>query len=130
MDKEPVFDVLTEPSPNLKSTFPERPRFVCWISYLNSSIRPSPSVVVTLRPVGAAPILTNLTFKLSSDKRMYTVIHNIRKLLKGVVPEEDAIYVFVNSFCPSPDESVYDLYKAFGDNGKLVVNYALTQAWG
>lgn len=35
-----------------------------------------------------------------------------------------------DSFCPSPEERVGVLYTAFGQEGRLVVSYALTPAWG
>ncbi|GJW92561.1 ubiquitin-like protein ATG12 [Tanacetum coccineum] len=40
-------------------------------------------------------------------------------------------FVYVNSaFSPSPDQLVNDLYDNFGFDGKLVVNYASSMAWG
>ncbi|GAV82702.1 APG12 domain-containing protein, partial [Cephalotus follicularis] len=43
----------------------------------------------------------------------------------------ETLFVFLhNSFSPNPDELVIDLYKNFGFDGKLVVNYANTMAWG
>ena len=41
------------------------------------------------------------------------------------------IFVYLNSaFTPSYDETVANLYSWHGSEGKLVVNYALQQAWG
>ena len=41
------------------------------------------------------------------------------------------VFVYLNSaFTPSYDESVANLYAWHGVEGKLVVNYALQQAWG
>ncbi|CAN6573582.1 unnamed protein product [Malus baccata var. baccata] len=60
-------------------------------------------VVVHLRATGDAPILKQSKFK----------------------------FVYVNSaFSPNPDELVIDLYNNFGFDGKLVVNYACSMAWG
>ncbi|ESQ48596.1 hypothetical protein EUTSA_v10021863mg [Eutrema salsugineum] len=60
-------------------------------------------IVVHLRATGGAPILKQSKFK----------------------------FVYVNSaFSPNPDESVIDLYNNFGIDGKLVVNYACSMAWG
>ena len=43
----------------------------------------------------------------------------------------NAQFLFVNcTFQPSPDETVADLFKCFQSDGKLVVNYATTAAWG
>lgn len=35
-----------------------------------------------------------------------------------------------DSFCPSPEERVGVLFSAFGVDGRLVVSYACTPAWG
>ncbi|URE14445.1 Ubiquitin-like autophagy protein Apg12 [Musa troglodytarum] len=43
----------------------------------------------------------------------------------------DTLFVYINSaFSPNPDELVIDLYNNFGFDGKLVVNYASSMAWG
>ncbi|KAK2406544.1 Ubiquitin superfamily protein [Trifolium repens] len=43
----------------------------------------------------------------------------------------ETLFVYVNSaFSPNPDELVVDLYNNFGFDGKLVVNYACSMAWG
>jgi ubiquitin-like protein ATG12 len=34
------------------------------------------------------------------------------------------------AFAPSPEERISVLHDAFGVDGRLVVNYALTPAWG
>ena len=34
------------------------------------------------------------------------------------------------SFCPALEERIDVLYDAFGVDGRLVVSYALTPAWG
>ncbi|XP_020083414.1 ubiquitin-like protein ATG12 isoform X2 [Ananas comosus] len=60
-------------------------------------------VVIHLRPTGDVPILKQAKFK----------------------------FVYINSaFSPNPDELVIDLYNNFGFDGKLVVNYASSMAWG
>uniref|UniRef100_A0A8C5UBA8 Ubiquitin-like protein ATG12 n=1 Tax=Malurus cyaneus samueli TaxID=2593467 RepID=A0A8C5UBA8_9PASS len=40
-------------------------------------------------------------------------------------------FIYVNqSFAPSPDQEVGTLYECFGSDGKLVLHYCKTQAWG
>jgi ubiquitin-like protein ATG12 len=40
-------------------------------------------------------------------------------------------FVYINSgFSPNPDENIWDLFENFGIDGKLVVNYACSMAWG
>jgi hypothetical protein len=40
-------------------------------------------------------------------------------------------FVYVNqAFAPSPDQNVGNLCECFGSDGKLVLYYSKTQAWG
>ena len=40
-------------------------------------------------------------------------------------------FVYLRSaFAPCLDDTVTSLFRAFGEDGKLVVHYALTPAWG
>ncbi|KAG0617790.1 hypothetical protein M758_4G015200 [Ceratodon purpureus] len=40
-------------------------------------------------------------------------------------------FLYINSaFSPTPDENIWDLFENFGIDGKLVVNYACSMAWG
>ncbi|XP_061874302.1 ubiquitin-like protein ATG12 isoform X2 [Colius striatus] len=50
--------------------------------------------------------------------------------LKSTGPS-DNMFIYVNqSFAPSPDQEVGTLYECFGSDGKLVLHYCKTQAWG
>nr|KAF6439784.1 autophagy related 12 [Rousettus aegyptiacus] len=41
------------------------------------------------------------------------------------------MFIYVNqSFAPSPDQEVGTLYECFGSDGKLVLHYCKSQAWG
>ncbi|CAA7018452.1 unnamed protein product [Microthlaspi erraticum] len=88
-----------------------------------SSVR---KVVVHLRATGGAPILKQAKFKIPGTDKFAKVIDFLRRQLHS-----DSLFVYVNSaFSPNPDESVNDLYNNFGFDGKLVVNYAFSMAWG
>ncbi|AEE33061.1 unnamed protein product [Arabidopsis thaliana] len=88
-----------------------------------SSVR---KVVVHLRATGGAPILKQSKFKIPGTDKFAKVIDFLRRQLHS-----DSLFVYVNSaFSPNPDESVIDLYNNFGFDGKLVVNYACSMAWG
>uniref|UniRef100_A0A672LTB6 Ubiquitin-like protein ATG12 n=1 Tax=Sinocyclocheilus grahami TaxID=75366 RepID=A0A672LTB6_SINGR len=40
-------------------------------------------------------------------------------------------FIYVNqSFAPSPDQEVGVLFECFGSDGKLVLHYCKSQAWG
>ncbi|XP_010270804.1 PREDICTED: ubiquitin-like protein ATG12 isoform X1 [Nelumbo nucifera] len=101
-------------------------------------------VVVHLRATGDAPILKQAKFKLrfvvscyvgpltslpiliAGTDKFAKVIDFLRRQL-----HRDTLFVYVNSaFSPNPDELVIDLYNNFGFDGKLVVNYACSMAWG
>lgn len=42
-----------------------------------------------------------------------------------------AQFLYVNqAFAPSPDHVIKNLYECFGSDGKLVLYYAKSQAWG
>ncbi|KMT04837.1 hypothetical protein BVRB_7g170070 [Beta vulgaris subsp. vulgaris] len=83
-------------------------------------------VVIHLRATGDAPILKQQKFKVSGTDRFASVIDFLRRQL-----HRETLFVYINSaFSPNPDESVIDLYNNFGIDGKLVVNYACSMAWG
>ncbi|KAF7843588.1 ubiquitin-like protein ATG12 [Senna tora] len=105
-----------------------------------SSVR---KVVVHLRATGDAPILKQAKFKIPGTDKFAKVIDFLRRQL-----HRETLFVYVNSaFSPNPDEAVIDLYnniaslicvclvaflviQNFGIDGKLVVNYACSMAWG
>ena len=83
-------------------------------------------VVVLLKATGDAPILKQNKFKITAADKFEKVVGFLSAQLgrKGV-------FVYLNSaFTPSYDETVANLYAWHGVEGKLVVNYALQQAWG
>ncbi|KAK4591316.1 hypothetical protein RGQ29_021493 [Quercus rubra] len=87
-------------------------------------------VVVHLRATGDAPILKQAKFKglgeIPGTDKFAKVIDFLRRQL-----HRETLFVYVNSaFSPNPDELVIDLYNNFGFDGKLVVNYACSMAWG
>ncbi|KAG7595196.1 Ribonuclease H-like superfamily [Arabidopsis thaliana x Arabidopsis arenosa] len=107
---------------------------VVFLSYVNkpsmamesSSPGSVRKVVVHLRATGGAPILKQSKFKIPGTDKFAKVIDFLRRQLHS-----DSLFVYVNSaFSPNPDESVIDLYNNFGFDGKLVVNYACSMAWG
>lgn len=57
------------------------------------------------------------------------LIDFIKKFLKLMASEQ--LFIYVNqSFAPSPDQEVGTLYECFGSDGKLVLHYCKSQAWG
>lgn len=63
------------------------------------------------------------------EKPVGWVAEFIRKYLK--MEPSDTLFVYVNqSFAPAPDHIIRNLYECFGSDGKLVLHYCKTQAWG
>ena len=83
-------------------------------------------VVVLLKATGDAPILKQNKFKITAADKFEKVVGFLSNQLGG-----KRVFVYLNSaFTPSYDETVANLYAWHGVEGKLVVNYALQQAWG
>ena len=98
---------------------------------------------------GDAPIMKTKNYKVDNDKKVEWIIAFIRKYLK--LEDSDSLvilkihiylpknvifiyllqFVYVNqAFSPSPDQTVGNLCECFGTEGKLVLYYSKTQAWG
>lgn len=86
-------------------------------------------VIVLFKATGNASQLKQNKFKLQATARFQSVVDFLRKQLRCAANE--ALFLFVNcTFQPAPDEIVADLFRCFHNNGKLIVNYATTPAWG
>ncbi|XP_077975583.1 ubiquitin-like protein ATG12 [Styela clava] len=84
---------------------------------------------VLLRPAGDAPILKRKKWQVDPAKKVEWIAGFLRKLLK--CEQSESIFLYVNqAFAPSPDRDIGTLYECFGGDGKLVLHYAKTQAWG
>lgn len=84
---------------------------------------------VLLKATGDAPIMKKKKWAVEGEKRVGWVADFIRKYLK--LDQSDSLFVYVNqSFAPAPDQVVRNLYECFGSDGKLVLHYCRTQAWG
>ena len=87
---------------------------------------PPAKVVVLLKATGDAPILKQNKFKISAHEKFEKVVSFL-----GTQLGKKQIFAYLNSaFTPRYDETVAKLYEWYGVEGKLVVNYATTPAWG
>mmetsp|Transcript_13210 Transcript_13210/g.28290 ORF Transcript_13210/g.28290 Transcript_13210/m.28290 type:complete len:91 (-) Transcript_13210:1015-1287(-) len=83
-------------------------------------------VVVVFRAAGGAPILQQSKVKVSSDSKFSKLVMFLRKQLKT-----DTVFVYLReAFIPTLDDDIALLTQAYGIDGKLHVNYAMTPAWG
>jgi ubiquitin-like protein ATG12 len=91
-----------------------------------SSAPAARKVVVFFKAIGDAPILKQSKFKIGGVEKFAKVIDFLRKQV-----HRETLFVYINSgFSPNPDENIWDLFENFGIDGKLVVNYACSMAWG
>jgi len=86
-------------------------------------------VIVKFKSIGAAPIMKVTVFKVTGGNRFQAVIMFLRGQLG--LKQTDPLFTYINgAFAPAPDDIVGNLYKCFGTEGHLIVNYSNTQAWG
>ncbi|KAG6925217.1 autophagy related 12, partial [Chelydra serpentina] len=84
---------------------------------------------VLLKAVGDTPIMKNKKWTVERTRTIQGLVDFIKKFLKLVASEQ--LFIYVNqSFAPSPDQEVGTLYECFGSDGKLVLHYCKSQAWG
>ncbi|WVW85953.1 ubiquitin-like protein ATG12 [Kwoniella bestiolae CBS 10118] len=86
-------------------------------------------VVVRFKAIGSAPIMKNNVFKATAGHKFQAVILFLRQQLG--MKKDEPLFTYINAaFAPAPDDTVGNLYKCFGTEGHLIVNYSNTQAWG
>lgn len=112
-------EVTTEPSPSAAlSPTTEEP-----VSETKKKIS------VLLKAVGDTPIMKTKKWTIEPSRRIQWLMDFIKKFLK-LEPSEQLIIYVNQSFAPSPDQEVGTLYECFGSDGKLVLHYCKSQAWG
>ncbi|XP_053308562.1 ubiquitin-like protein ATG12 [Spea bombifrons] len=84
---------------------------------------------VLLKAVGDTPIMKNKKWTIERTRTIQGLMDFIKKYLK--IDTAEQLFIYVNqSFAPSPDQEVGILYECFGSDGKLVLHYCKSQAWG
>ncbi|KAK1150662.1 ubiquitin-like protein ATG12 [Acipenser oxyrinchus oxyrinchus] len=84
---------------------------------------------ILLKAVGDAPIMKTKKWSVERSRTVQALGLFIKKFLK-LEPAEQ-LFIYVNqSFAPSPDQEVGTLFECFGSDGKLVLHYCKSQAWG
>ena len=80
-----------------------------------------------MKPVANAPILKKLRFKVQGSENFATIINFVSNQIKA----KETIFLYCNSsFSPCPDACISDIYECFKVGGELIINYAITEAWG
>lgn len=82
--------------------------------------------MIRLKNAGSAPIPKNPLIKINANERFAKVINYVKtKLVSGNT------FLYINgAFSPSPFAMIKDLYACFRVQNELIVNFALTEAWG
>lgn len=98
-------------------------------SLSNTVIETKSKIDVLLKPAGDAPIMKKKRWAVERNKRVSWISEFIKKYLK-LDPKESMFLYVHQSFAPSPDTEIGTVFDCFGSDGKLVVHYCRTQAWG
>nr|XP_015917303.1 autophagy protein 12-like isoform X2 [Parasteatoda tepidariorum] len=94
-----------------------------------SSSAKASKVTLWLKPTGNAPILKNKKWTVEKNCTMAKVIGFLKKYMH--LDASASIFLYVNqSFSPSLDHEVGNVYECFNINGKLVLHYSTSPAWG
>ncbi|KAF2902546.1 hypothetical protein ILUMI_03646 [Ignelater luminosus] len=84
---------------------------------------------ILLKPTGNAPIMKKKKWAVDADKPVGGITEFIKKYLK--LEAQERVFLYVNqTFAPSPDQIVKNLYDCYNTEGKLILHYCKTQAWG
>lgn len=101
----------------------------CDIASVQGTVTDENKVIVLFKNVGSAPIMNKRKFKLDTTKTVADTVNFLRKVLKVDIAQ--SIFIYINqSFAPSLDQTVDNLYNCYGCDNKLVLHYAITPAWG
>ncbi|XP_070579440.1 ubiquitin-like protein ATG12 [Ptychodera flava] len=82
-----------------------------------------------LKAAGDAPIMKKKKWAVDPSKKVGWVTEFIKKYIK--CEPHESVFIYVNqSFSPAPDRDLKSLFECFGSDGKLILHYCKSQAWG
>lgn len=86
-------------------------------------------VILLLKAAGNAPVMKKMKWSVSRKQKIHWVVDFIRKYI-SCAPSE-SLFLYVNQcFAPAMDAEIGSLYDCFSVEGKLILHYCKTQAWG
>ncbi|XP_001608240.1 autophagy protein 12-like [Nasonia vitripennis] len=86
-------------------------------------------IEVLLKATGDAPIMMKKKWVVSQDQTIGWISEFIKKCIK--LGTEERLFLYINqTFAPAPDQTVKNLYDCYGSDGKLIIHYCKSQAWG
>ena len=84
-------------------------------------------ITVFFRSISKAPALKKQRFLIDSSKTMY----EIEKYLRRAIGGQKEVFLHINGFCPTPDQTLKELHDCFKtSSGELVISYGLQECWG
>ncbi|XP_053987950.1 autophagy protein 12-like [Hylaeus anthracinus] len=84
---------------------------------------------ILLKATGNAPIMKQKKWSVSQDSCIGKISDFVRRYLK--LDSNEKLFLYVNqTFAPAPDQVVKNLYDCYGADGKLILHYCKSQAWG
>ncbi|XP_041978589.1 autophagy protein 12-like [Aricia agestis] len=84
---------------------------------------------ILLKATANAPIMKKKKWAVDAEKPIGWIVEFVKKYLK--LEPDERLFLYVNqTFAPSPDQIIKNLYECFGTDGKLVLHYCKSQAWG
>lgn len=106
---------------------------VCTEKNTNVNISESDSgsdkVVLLLKAAGNAPVMKRTKWTVGRDKTIFWVLEFIRKYIS--CDKNESLFLYVNQcFSPAMDTDIGSLYDCFSVEGRLILHYCKTQAWG
>ena len=114
-------------SPEKETTTPE-PKKEETVA-VKSSVVEKKKIDVLLKAAGDAPIMKKKKWAVDANKPVAYLSEFIRKYIK--CEPSESLFLYVNqTFVPAPDQVISNLFECFGTDGKLVLHYCKSQAWG
>ena len=114
-------------SPEKETTTPEPKKEE--IVAAKSSVVEKKKIDVLLKAAGDAPIMKKKKWAVDANKPVAYLSEFIRKYIK--CEPSESLFLYVNqTFVPAPDQVISNLFECFGTDGKLVLHYCKSQAWG
>lgn len=86
-------------------------------------------VVLVLKAIGNAPKLKVKKFKVPRERTIHFVHSKVKKMLN--FGDERTLFLYVDKFVPSPDETIENIYRCFGSGtGSVTFSYCEEVAFG
>ncbi|XP_063991314.1 autophagy protein 12-like [Diachasmimorpha longicaudata] len=84
---------------------------------------------ILLKATGNAPIMKKKKWSVCPDQHIGWISEFVKKYLK--LSANERLFLYINqTFAPAPDQTVRNLYDCYGTDGKLIIHYCKSQAWG